>query len=69
MTIFIEANRPIQWKPGWFRSPLTKPDGTITTFYRVWFLFFSLSVVRMRLDEFGAMSRYYVWEELEEWEG
>ena len=44
MFFTIEISRPIQWLPGWWRCK------GITTF-RIWWLFFSVSIHPMRYDE------------------
>ena len=56
MTIVLEINRPFQIRPGVYRSSVTV--------IRVWWLWFAVTVYKMRLDEFlsNAMDGKYGWE-------
>ena len=42
MIIVLEISNPPQWKPGYYRSEITR---------RIWWLWFAVSFHPMRLDE------------------
>lgn len=50
MTLIIEVSKPIQWRPGYFKSRIMT---------RVWWLYVAVALVRVPANELMDTNRFY----------